>query len=170
MLGIASGLSGCSFATQPSRTPIERLDFNSPSTMNGGVRQGLSVADYDPKSLDTPEKLGLSEDQAKALGCNIGDRFDRGATLVYNFKDEQSRMALHLNIRGPKFSDPSRMEFNSVMVRFTHEFSKPPETKREKCRFQSSFQGLLGSGYNELFLRNNYTVWKELRKKLNLGK
>jgi hypothetical protein len=168
MLGVASGLSGCSFVSQPSRTPIERLDFNGPPTSTSGVQQGLSVSDYDPKSLDTPEKMGLSESQSKAMGCNIGDRFDRGAALVYNFKDNQTRLALHLNMNGPSFSDPSNLEFKSVMVRFTHKFSKPLERKRDKCRIQSSFQGIIGSAYNELFIRNNYTVWQELRKKLNL--
>lgn len=167
-----SGLSGCTNDLQPLRTPIERLKFtSSPASSAGGVQQGLSVADYDPKYLENPAKLGLSEDQSKALGCDLGDRFDRGATLAYNFKDNQTRLALHLSLEGPKFSDPTRLELNSVLIRYTHKFSKPPSSnRREKCRFQSSFQGLLGSAYNEFFVRNSYTVWKELRNKLNLAK
>ncbi len=170
MLVLTAGLSGCSFAPQSSKTPIERLDFETSIATAGEVKQGLAVEDYDPKSSVNPAKMGLSEDQSKALGCSIGDRFDRGATLAYNFDDHQSRIALHLSMNGPSFSEPTQVEFNSVMVRFTHKFSKPPESKRDKCRFQSNFQGLIGSAYNEFFIRNNYTVWKEIRQKLNLAK
>lgn len=166
---LASGLSGCASNSQTPRTPIERLDFNNSSPASaGGVQQGLTIADYDPTYKDNPAKLGLSEDQSKALGCSLGDRFDRGATIAYNFDDNQTQVALNLSIAGPKFSDPTRLEFNSVLLRYTHKFSKPPPSKREKCRFQSSFQGLVGSAYNEFFVRNSYTVWKELRNKLNL--
>jgi len=168
MCTFALGLSGCASDSQPSRTPIERLDFNNAYPVAaGGVPQGLLASDYDQKFEENRMKLGLSEDQSKALGCDIGDRFDRGATLAYNFKDDQSRIALHLNMEGPQFSDPSHFQVNSVMVRYTHKFSKPPASKREKCRFQSSVQGLLGSAYNEFFIRNSFTVWKEIRNKLN---
>lgn len=166
---LASGLSGCANTSQTPRTPIERLTFNNTSSAGsaGGVQQGLSVTDYDPKYRDAQAKLGLSEDQSKALGCSIGDRFDRGATLAYNFDDNQTRVALNLSVAGPKLSDPSRFELNSVVLRYTHAFSKPPPNKREKCRFRSSFQGLVGSAYNELFIRNSFTVWKEIHNKLN---
>lgn len=163
-------LAGCSFDTQTPRTPIERLDFNASPASAGEVRQGLSVADYDPAALKNPAKLGLSEGQSKALGCDITDRFDNSAALAYNFKDNQTRLSLHLSVSGPSFSDPTNMEFNSVVLRYTHKFSKPPASQRDRCRFQSSFQGLIGSAYNEFFLRNNYTIWKELRHKFNLAK
>ena len=165
---LTSGLSGCADGPQTPRTPIERLNFDKPSSaFAGGVQQGLAVTDYDLKYKDAVPALGLSEDQSRALGCNIGDRFDRGATLAYNFDDNQTRVAFNLSLDGPKLSDPSRLEVNSAMIRYTHKFSKPPANKREKCRFQSSFQGLVGSAYNELFIRNTFTVWKELRNKLN---
>jgi hypothetical protein len=167
---LITGLSGCTHEPHPFRTPIERLDFTSAPTSEGGVQQGLSQSDYDPKSKDYPEKLGLSESESKTLGCHFADRFDRGATLAYNFKDNQTRLALHLNLEGPSLGEPSNLHLNSVMVRYTYKFSKPPASRRDKCRFQSSFQGVLGSAYNELFIRNSYTVWKELRTKLNLTK
>ncbi len=169
MLIITTGLSGCSFESRSTKTPIERLDFSSPTAVMGEVQQGLTVADYDPKALENPAKVGLSENESKALGCSIRDRFDKTATLAYNFDDDQSRLALHLGVDGGGIGDISQMEFKSVLIRFTHKFSKPPESKREKCRFQSNVQGLVGSAYNEFFLRNNYTVWQELRSKLNLA-
>jgi hypothetical protein len=170
MLGLAFLLCGCSTAPQSTRTPIDRLDFNTPLASSAtSVTQGLSLADYAPEISKNPAKLGLSEDAAKSLGCNIKDRFDRDAALAYNFDDRQSRLALHLSLDGPSFSDPGRMELNSFMVRYTHKFSKPPQSKKEKCRFESNFQGVLGSAYNEFFVRNNYTVWKESRLRLNLN-
>lgn len=163
-------ISGCSYAPPSTRTPIERLDFNTPLAMtSGSVSQGLPYDDDTTKSGVNQAKLGLSEDAAKNLGCNIGDRFDRGAALAYNFDDRQSRLALHLSVNGPSLSDPGRMELNSLMMRYTHKFSKPPQSKKEKCRFESNFQGVIGSLYNELFIRNNYTVWKEIRQRLNLA-
>lgn len=166
MIMIAISLSGCSLLSQSKKTPIERLDFLSPSSLTSEVQQGLTVADYDPESLKNPAKVGLSEDESKQLGCNIRDRFDRTATLAYNFDDEQSRLSFHLGVNGPSLGSPTELEFKSVLVRFTHKFSKPPEGRREKCRFQSNVQGLVGSAYNEFFVRNNFTVWQELRNKL----
>lgn len=164
---LASGLlSGCAKEPQSFRTPIERLDFSAPASSTSGVQQGLLPRDYDPKTVEREEQLGLSESQSKALGCNIGDRFDRKSTLAYNFADQQTQLALNLSIDGPQLDDPGNFHVNSVYVRYTHKFSKPPQSKREKCRFQSSFQGLVGSAYNEFFVRNTYTVWKELRNKL----
>ena len=159
-------VTGCAKEPQSFRTPIERLDFSSPASSTGGVQQGLRPLDYDPKTVERQEQLGLSEDQSRALGCKIGDRFDRKATLAYNFEDNQTQLALNLSIDGPQLDDPGNFHVNSVYVRYSHKFSKPPAGRREKCRFQSSFQGLVGSAYNEFFVRNTYTVWKELRNKL----
>jgi hypothetical protein len=166
MITIATGLSGCGLSSQSNKTPIERLDFSSPSSLTGEVKQGLTVADYDPQATENPAKIGLSEGEAKQLGCKIRDRFDRGATFAYNFDNQQTRLSFHLGLNGPSLGAPTQMEFKSVFVRYTHKFSKPPEGKREKCRFQSNVQGLIGSAYNELFVRNNYTVWQEIRNKL----
>jgi hypothetical protein len=171
MLGLAFLLCGCSTAPQSTRTPIERLDFNTPLASSAtSVEQGLSPSDYAPETAKNEAKLGLSEDAAKSLGCNIKDRFDRGAALAYNFDDRQSRLALHLSMEGPSFSDPTRLQLNSMMVRYTHQFSKPPQSKKEKCRVESNFQGVVGSAYNEFFVRNNYTVWQEIRHRLNISK
>jgi hypothetical protein len=166
ILIMATGLSGCGFVSKTTKTPIERLDLSSSSSVMGEVQQGLTAEDYDPDSLKNPAKVGLSESESKELGCRIRDRFDRGSTLAYNFDNDQSRLSFHLGINGPSLASPTELEFKSVLVRFTHKFSKPPESKREKCRFQSNFQGLIGSAYNELMVRNNYTVWQELRSKL----
>lgn len=109
------------------------------------------------------EKLGLSREDSQALGCDIGDRFDRKALLAYNFSDQQSRLALHMNVEGPSFSDPGHFQLNSFAIRFTHKFQKPAQRQKNLCLFPSGFQGLLGSSYHEFFIRNNYTVVDQLK-------
>lgn len=109
------------------------------------------------------KKLGLSREESQALGCDLGDRFDRKALLAYNFSDQQSRLALHMNVEGPSFSDPGHFQLNSFAIRFTHKFQKPAQRQKNLCLFPSGFQGLLGSSYHEFFIRNNYTVMDELK-------
>ena len=170
LLVITFLLNGCSQTTHESNTTIGRFDFGASLPETRDMRTELSVDDFGAfHGKDSPTKLGLSADESKALGCDIQDRFDRGATLAYNFDDHQSRLALHLNIEGPSLSNLSQIQINSVMLRFTHHFQKPAEHKKEKCRIPSNIQGIIGSGYNELFLRNNFTIWTDLRNRLNLA-
>lgn len=163
-------VNGCSMATESAKPSIGRFDFQSSFSEKGTMRQGVPVPNTPsiPTDNDT-EKLGLSESESKALGCNIQDRFDRGATLAYTFDDRKSRVALNLSLDGPSLSNPSRLQVNSVMIRFTHRFQKPLLGKKEKCLMPSNFQGMIGSGYNEFFLRNNFTIWKDLRNRLNMA-
>lgn len=161
---ILSGLlSACSMDLQSGHTAVSAPDFDSPASMNS-MGKGITLDDYETPSAKVT-KLGLTADEVRAFGCSMGDRFDRGAALAYNFKDDQSRVALHLSMEGPSFSDPGRLQFNSVMVRFTHKFQKPSTTEKKKCLFPSGFQGMAGSIYNEFFVRENYTIWQELRER-----
>ncbi len=162
----ASLLSACSFMDPQSRhidfAPYDNLSSLPDGTL--GVQQSLPMDDFLPPNEKKERiKLGLSQAEARALGCSIGNRFDRGAALAYNFKDEQSRLALHMGIDGPSLSNPSNFEVNKVMVRFTYQFQKPSKTQKDKCLYPSGFQGVLGSAYNEFFVRENYPIWKELR-------
>lgn len=167
-----AGLAGCSFdfsSDYPPRasriSPLSK-DFTS---VVAGVEQGRPIEELYPEAQDDDNpvkkavRLGLSRDESKALGCSMGDRFDRGAALAYNFSDKQSRVALHLSLSGPSFSDPGRLEVDSVMVRFTHKFQKPSRAQEKKCLFPSQVQGVIGSVYNEFFVRDTYTILDELK-------
>lgn len=162
----ASLLSACSFM-DPQSQHIAFVPHDDLSTLPDGtygVQQGLPMDDYLPDQEKKEKvKLGLSQAEARALGCTVGDRFDGGAALAYNFKDEQSRLALHLGIDGPSFSDPGNFEVNKVMIRYTYQFQKPSKTQKARCLYPSGFQGVLGSTYNEFFVRKNYPIWRELR-------
>lgn len=176
------GLSGCSFGSYSNSSLFAQhekgkalssfKDDMAPSI--AAVQQGRTLDDFYPENSDinkkkTVIKLGLSKNESKALGCDIGDRFDNGAALAYNFSDQKSQLSLHLSVDGPSFSDPGNLEFNSVLVRFTHKFQKPSKSEANNCLFPSHVQGILGSAFNEVFVRDNYTILDELKERgLNL--
>lgn len=154
------------------------------------VEQGQPMEQYYPEYIDVSKvavkdrkvriRLGLGRDESKAMGCNLTNRFDRSAALAYNFDDHQSRVSLHLSLDGPSLSNPGNVGFNSVMVRYTHKFQKPAKRKgatgptyveegHKGCLYPSKVQGFLGSAFNEMFLRTNYTILDELKDRgLNL--
>jgi hypothetical protein len=93
-------------------------------------------------------------------GCSLKDRFDRDAVLAYNFDDNQSRLSLHMATDGASVE--------RVGLRFTYKFQSY-KTRKERCRYQSHFQGLGGSIYNEFFLRQHNTVWDNIRDRNAFG-
>lgn len=97
-------------------------------------------------------------------GCSIKDRFDRSSTLAYNFSEGQDRLELNVKAKGPSLTNPGRFEFNGIGIRFTHKFQNI-KTPKERCRYESPFQGLVGSAYNEFYLRKDDTVSQELHAK-----
>lgn len=170
------GLSGCTFGSYSNSSLFSQHEKGkalsnfkedmAPSI--AAVQQGRSLDDFYPENSDinkkkTVIKLGLSKNESKALGCDIGDRFDNGAALAYNFANQKSRLSLHLSVDGPSFSNPGNLEFNSVLVRFTHKFQKPSKSEANNCLFPSKVQGILGSAFNEVFIRDNYTILDELK-------
>ena len=113
-----------------------------------------------PGSTDRPQPLAT----LSMRGCSIKERFDRSSTLAYNFSDGQSRMEFNLNARGPTLTAPARFEFRGVGLKFTYKFQKIKSPK-ERCRFESPVQGLIGSVYNEFYMGETDTVWQELHAK-----
>lgn len=87
--------------------------------------------------------------------CRIKDRFDRDAALAY----EWGRSRLALDVDGVNLSGGSERAFR---LEYKMKF-QPEKTKKQRCRYSSSWQGLIGSGYNELFVRQEDTVWGEIK-------
>lgn len=102
--------------------------------------------------------------------CRLKDRFDRDATLAYNFSDHQSRLALHLDLDGPNLGNPTRLEVEEVMLRFTHRFKanrfKTDRPRKSFCLYDSHFQGIVGSVYNEIYMRDGKNAFDEAVDKL----
>jgi len=96
--------------------------------------------------------------------CSLKDRFDRKEAIAYNFSDGQSRVGLRLGIDGFSLSDAGNFELEEVKINFRYRF-QPIKKKREHCLYASSWQGLAGSAYNELVLRETHTVYEELDDK-----
>ncbi|MCC7305745.1 MAG: hypothetical protein IT558_05745 [Alphaproteobacteria bacterium] len=128
---------------------------------------------YRPLTEDSPvedtrhqsdDVAGLEPVTHIAPGCSIKDRFDRDAMLAYNFSDNQSRLSLHLS------GDVGlgEAEFEKVMIKFNYKF-QPGKDKKQRCRYASGFQGVVGSVYNEFVRRKHDTVLDELRDKNPLG-
>lgn len=114
----------------------------------------LSDAATPAQNIDNPaDKTALrtSEEEKK---CSIKDRFDRKSLLAYQWG--QNRVGL--NIKGISMTEQN---INAVKLEYKLRLS-PEKTRKEKCRYESGWQGLIGSGYNEMFLRQDNTVWHQL--------
>lgn len=166
-------LSACSIGQEATFSPPNHMtsaDIKlAPAPAISSVEQGRNFEEFYPENQPeaqkgkTTIKLGLGREASKALGCDMGDRFDRGAALSYNFDNHQTRLSLHLSVDAPSLSNPGNLGLNTAMVRFTHKFQKPSKTEEAKCLYPSKVQGLLGSVYNEFFVRENYTILDELK-------
>ena len=92
------------------------------------------------------------------VNCSIKDRFDNDALLAYEFGTNQ-RSRFSFDVDGLNL-DSSGIE--AIKVSFTYRL-QADKTKDQRCRYSSGYQGLIGSGYNELYIRDSgHTVWKEI--------
>jgi hypothetical protein len=117
---------------------------------DGKIRDPATIPDsYRPAALE----------QGSGEGCSIGNRFDRRTTLAYNFDDHQSqlgfRMAINSRNNGP-------VGVSRAMLVFRYKF-QPAKERHERCRYNSHWQGVVGSAYNELILREHNSLWGEIR-------
>lgn len=101
------------------------------------------------------ENSAALQAETYSAGCSIGDRFDRGAALSWRFDDSRR---MDLNIRG------DGVALETVKISYTHKFGGPPKPKKDKkkCQYDSQFQGIIGSAYNEMFRRKEQTIWNQL--------
>lgn len=117
-------------------------------SFGGGVASALQAAGVDGYAA---YKAPLDDEQALPASCGLGDRFDRSEEIAYQWG--QNRLGLDVDRAGASFK--------GFMLTYRLKF-QDHKTKKERCRYKSSWQGLIGSGYNELFLREKNTVWDEL--------
>ncbi len=170
---LACGLSACSSAPEKKAAAsfssghvIIRNGFDvppSPESLNdiqtaaGDARRGSMSESYEALAYD---------DSAPPSHCRLKDRFDRKELIAYHFADGKTRLGLKVDMDGFGLSDMGGFDMQGALVNFRYRFQaiKKP---REKCLYQSSWQGLLGSGYNELVEREDYTVYEELDQEVN---
>lgn len=101
------------------------------------------------------ERVALSANAAEP-DCSIGDRFDRGQVLAY----EWDRSRLGLDVDGINMDSDGEQ---AVRVSYTLRL-QPEKTEDQRCRYPSAWQGLAGSAYNELVKRDQNTVWDQIKQ------
>ncbi len=107
------------------------------------------------------DAVGYDENPKTAKRCGLRDRFDRKQVIAYNFEDGRSRVGLNLRAAGFGLSDLGRVEVEKIQLNFRYRFP-PHKKKQSKCLYDSGWQGLAGSAYNEFFLREDDTVYEAL--------
>lgn len=156
-------LAGCSITSSSSplaprppsfdtasmpREPITTVQINSTLRDVGITEEGIKTFD---------EVAAAYKAETASAGCSIRSRFDREAVLAYEW-GEGGRSRLALDVDGIGFD---QFDVEQVKLEYKIRFSAEP-TRKQRCRYASGWQGMLGSGYNEMFLRQNDTVWHEL--------
>lgn len=140
-----------------ARAPIMEIDSLNGGTFNASdinriepaAGQGFVREDSYQQEI-APRKSSLNSDKVPA-GCSIKDRFDRTETIAYQWG--QNRIG---------FTHFGGINPDGGYLRYRLKF-QPQQTSKERCRYKSSWQGLAGSAYNELYLRENNTVWDDLK-------
>lgn len=135
--------------TQPdlTRTPDDpKRPIMTPAQLIAEVKPYLNPLD----------KKSLEAEKEPADGCKLMHRFDRKAILAY----EWGRNRVSFDADGLNFDGAGDQAFKlEYRLRL-----QPEKSKRERCRYNSAWQGLIGSGYNEFFIRENDTIYQEFKE------
>lgn len=124
----------------------EDISHIEPAAGAGFMRGGT----YQQENASAP-RSGLGADSIPS-GCSIKDRFDRTETIAYQWG--QNRLGFTY--------DTSGTDFQGAFLRYRLKF-QPHKTSKERCKYPAAWQGLVGSAYNEFYLRENNTVWQDLK-------
>lgn len=107
---------------------------------------------------DDPAALGLDREKVESH-CRIQDRFDRKHAIAYQWgQGGQNRIGL--DVSGVSLDSEG---FEGAVLEYSLRL-QTMQPKKERCRYKSSWQGMIGTGYHELFVREQDTVWSDLHK------
>lgn len=82
--------------------------------------------------------------------CSIRDMFDRKAMLAYEWGNN-TRSRLSFDVDGVGLDS---LDVEGVKLEYAFRL-QPEKPKKMACRYSSQWQGMVGSGYNEMFLRGD---------------
>jgi hypothetical protein len=99
-------------------------------------------------------RKALKAEEERGKNCRFQDRFDRTELIAYQW---DGRNRLGVDVEGVGFGD----SVEGVKLQYTLKLQNH-QNRKEKCRYDSQWQGLIGSSYNEFFLRKENTVWQQL--------
>lgn len=113
------------------------------------------------QSFSTPTDTALPSEvlalsSSKMLKkCRIKDKFDRKALLAYEW-DDGERLSLDVDGIGMDSTEISK-------VYLQYKISLQPELKKkDPCKYASSYQGIVGSMYNELVIHEGQNLYDEV--------
>lgn len=142
------------FSIEDHDVPVYAAHYFAPPQNAVELAQAVEVTVEQP--LEVEEALALEVKTSVRDGCSINDRFDREALIAYEW--DRKRLSLDVDgIGGGSEDSGMRLEYRIRL--------QPEKTDKQKCRHSASWQGLLGSGYNELVVREDRRVWKEIGQK-----
>lgn len=163
--GCVTSQSTASLAPQPpsaqhdfieSDVPLYAAHYFAPQESSYAVLADEGTVPQQSEAFDVA--VSVKDNSEPEKRCRIKDRFDREALIAYEW--DRSRFALDVDgIGGGSDGSGARIEYKIRL--------QPEKTDKQKCRYSSKWQGLLGSGYNELVLRKEDTVMQEIRVKRN---
>lgn len=89
-------------------------------------------------------------------GCRLHERFDNKTLLAYKWENNH----LSLDVDGINMSST---ELEQIKFKYRMRLN-PSKKQKRSCLYKSSWQGLLGSGYNEFVRRKDETVYEGVNK------
>jgi len=116
------------------------------------VERVLHVQNNDAPVVDALSYKNSAREE-KPKNCSIKDRIDRDALIAYEWK----RNRLSMDVDGVGGGDMGMIMTYKIRL-------QPEKTKKQKCRYNSSWQGMIGSGYNELMVREDDTLQEHFGK------
>ena len=153
--------SGCTSSSEasarnelvhPPRYDISAVEIDGSSDLMALEPPISSFQEVDP--FVQRERIAFEAKGAAKKSCHVKDRFDRKELVAYEWG--QNRMGFDVDGLGVTGGSVENVQF-SYRLRL-----QDYKTKKERCRHNSSWQGLLGSSYNELVVRDDGRVWNEL--------
>jgi|GEM_PF-1827532 len=136
-------------AAPPTFDVAHATPYTHHKTSSTSAENEQNIAANEPvlgASYSEPDKQ-LSLSAAEGVNCNIKDRFDRKAVLAYEW-GRHTRSRLGLDVDGVGFGS----DFEGVKLQYTLRLQSE-KPRKMACRYKSEWQGMIGSGYNEMFLR-----------------
>lgn len=107
--------------------------------------------DYRAYNAYQPYTAGAALEGRDTNNCGLGERFDHQALLAYQWG--RNRVGLNVDRVNAKSVDHVK-NHEAEEVKMTYRIKLQNNKGRaENCRYNSSWQGLIGSGYNEFYLR-----------------
>lgn len=133
---------------------VSSQDLHLSPMLQNLMAQG--VVRHSSVMAETGDALSLNGSKKEKSNCRWKDRLDRDAVVAY----EWSRNRLSMDVDGVNMSGDGEY---GVYVEYRLRF-QPEKKKKERCRYKSAWQGMVGTGYHEFFVREEDTVWQGIKE------